>query len=148
MACVHIRLFGGRGMPQRTKIEKESTMTRKYELGDIVNGEVLGVSDHEVSVDLGAASIGLIKFEDLSEDPDYDPKKRLKNGYHITAQITSLDDGRGNILLSANAARHTDAWDKLAAALADGRTLTVQVREAVKAGLVAYVDGIRGFIPA
>ena len=39
-------------------------------------------------------------------------------------------------------------WDKLQKDLEEGTTLTVKVSEAVNKGVVAYVDGIRGFIPA
>ena len=123
-------------------------MSIKYEVGDIVNCEVLGVSDHEVSVDLNAGKIGIIAFEDLSEEEGYDPHKHLRNGRHLTAQITSLDDGRGNIRLSVNAARHTDAWDQLKDAHSANETLTVHVREQVKGGVVAYLKGLRAFIPA
>ncbi len=123
-------------------------MSVKYEVGDIVNCEVLGVSDHEVSVDLNAGKIGIITFEELSEEEGYDPHRHLRSGRHLTAQITSLDDGKGNIRLSVNAARHTDAWDQLEAAREANETLTVHVREQVKAGVVAYVKGLRAFIPA
>ena len=123
-------------------------MSSKYEVGDIVNCEVLGVSDQQVSVDLNAGKIGIIAFSDLSEEEGYDPRKHLRNGKRLTAKIMSLDDGKGNIVLSVNAARHTSAWEELAAAKEANETLTVRVREQVKAGVVAYVKGLRAFIPA
>lgn len=40
------------------------------------------------------------------------------------------------------------AWDVLAGCMEEKKNLTVKVSEIVNAGAVAYVEGIRGFIPA
>lgn len=58
------------------------------------------------------------------------------------------DDGEGHILLSAKEANEQLAWDKLNTYLEEKTPLTVKVGGIVKAGVVAYVEGIRGFIPA
>ena len=39
-------------------------------------------------------------------------------------------------------------WDKLKEQMEDGEILSVKVNSAVKAGVTAMVDGVRGFIPA
>ena len=39
-------------------------------------------------------------------------------------------------------------WDKLKEQMGDGEILSVKVNSAVKAGVTAMVDGVRGFIPA
>lgn len=39
-------------------------------------------------------------------------------------------------------------WDKLKEQMEDGEILTVKVNSAVKAGVTAMVEGVRGFIPA
>ena len=40
------------------------------------------------------------------------------------------------------------AWDVLAGYMEEKKNLSVKVTEAVNAGAVAYLEGIRGFIPA
>ena len=59
-----------------------------------------------------------------------------------------LDDGEGNILLSKKEANQMLGWDKLKTAMEQETILTVRVKEAVNAGVVAYAEGLRGFLPA
>ena len=58
------------------------------------------------------------------------------------------DDGEGHILLSAKEANEVLAWDKLRSYKTEGTNLKVKVAGIVKSGVVAYLEGIRGFIPA
>ena len=58
------------------------------------------------------------------------------------------DDGEGHILLSSKEANDILAWDKFKKYMEEGTNLTVKVGGIVKSGVVAYLDGIRGFIPA
>ena len=69
-------------------------------------------------------------------------------GDEITATVIRRDDGEGHILLSAREANEVLAWDKLKKYLEEKTVLTVKVGGVVKSGVVAYVEGIRGFIPA
>ncbi len=39
-------------------------------------------------------------------------------------------------------------WDELKQAMDDGEVLSVKINDAVKAGVISYVKGVRGFIPA
>ena len=59
-----------------------------------------------------------------------------------------MDDGQGNILLSKKEANAVLAWDVLAGYMEEKKELNVKVSETVNAGVIAYVEGIRGFIPA
>lgn len=129
--------------------EKEiDASTRKAEVGDILTGTIIGISDGEVTVDLDSYAQGVIPDSELSDDPSFDPAKALRYGQKIDAAVIDLDDGHGNLLLSRKKANDNKAWETFQKDLEDGTVLTVKVREAVKGGVVAYVDGIRGFIPA
>jgi small subunit ribosomal protein S1 len=66
----------------------------------------------------------------------------------IEATVVKMDDGQGNILLSKKEANEVLAWDVLAGYMEEKKNLSVKVSEAVNAGVVAYLEGIRGFIPA
>ena len=72
----------------------------------------------------------------------------MKIGDVIEASVVKMDDGQGNILLSRKEANAVLAWDVLDRYLDEKTELTVKVSEIVKAGAVAYLEGIRGFIPA
>ena len=120
---------------------------KKLKTGDIVTGVVVGVSDTEVTLDLNTYCEGIIRIDELSTDPKFSIKS-IKTGDEITAVVISEDDGNGNILLSSKQAADELAWDKLQQMMDDGTVLTLKVGGIVNAGVIVYVEGIRGFIPA
>ena len=62
--------------------------------------------------------------------------------------VLRRDDGQGNILLSRADAADVLAWDRLKELQDSGEVLDVVVKGIVNGGAIAYVEGIRGFIPA
>lgn len=129
------------------KAELEASFRRIRE-GDILTATVIAVSEEEASLDLKYYAPGIIKAADLSDDPDYSIMQDLHPGDEIQAAVICLDDGDGNILLSKKEANQTLGWDRLKAAMQNETILTVRVKEAVNAGVIAYAEGLRGFIPA
>ncbi len=121
---------------------------KKIREGDILTGTVIGVSETEITLDLKYYTDGIIKLEDYTSDPSFNPKEDIHVGNEITATVIRRDDGEGHILLSAREANEVLAWDKLKKYLEEKTVLTVKVGGVVKSGVVAYVEGIRGFIPA
>ena len=69
-------------------------------------------------------------------------------GDEVSATVINKDDGNGNILLSKVEADDVLAWEKLQQLKEDQTILDVTVKGIVKSGVVAYVEGVRGFIPA
>lgn len=116
--------------------------------GDIVSGSVIAVSEDEVTLDLNYYTQGIIKVENLSNDPDYNPKEQLQIGDVIEATVIKVDDGNGNIELSRKEANDVLAWDTLQQMLEDETEVTVRIKESVPSGVVAFLEGIRAFIPA
>ena len=92
---------------------------KKIEEGDILTGTVISVDEKEVTVDLKYYAEGIIPAEDYSREPGF-----------------SLKDA--DIL----------AWDKLQELKESGEILDVVVKGVVNGGVIAYVEGVRGFIPA
>ena len=121
---------------------------RKIKEGDILEGTVIGISDTEVTLDIKYYTQGIIRIEDLSDDPKFSIHRDIAIGDEVSATVISTDDGRGNILLSKKEANNVLAWDKLKALCESGEYVDVKVSEAVKAGVVAFLEDIRGFIPA
>ncbi len=120
---------------------------RKLKTGDIVTGTVIGISDTEVTVDLNSYAEGIIKQEELSNDPRFSIKADIKIGEEISATVLR-EDRDGNILLSRKQADDVLAWDILNTMMAERTPATVKVAQVVNAGVVTYLNGIRGFIPA
>lgn len=120
---------------------------RKISVGDIIAGTVIGVTEDEVTLDLNYYTQGIIKAENLSEDPSFSIFD-IQEGEVIEATVVRLDDGHGSMELSKKEANEVLAWDKLKALMEEKTVVTVKIQEAVKAGVVTYLEGIRAFIPA
>lgn len=121
---------------------------RKVKEGDILEGTVIDVSETEITLDLKYYTQGVIKVSDMSDDPKFSIHRDVKIGDEISATVISTDDGNGNILLSKKEANHLLSWERLAELLDTEAYVDVRVAENVKGGCVAYLEGIRGFIPA
>ena len=121
---------------------------RQIAEGDIVTGTVIGVDESEVLLDIKYYTQGVIKAEDFSDDPKFSIRTDVKVGDEVSATVVKTDDGNGNILLSRKEATKVLAWDKLKELMDSNQNVTVTVIEAVKGGVVAFLEGIRGFIPA
>lgn len=121
---------------------------KKIEEGDILTGTVIAVTDDEIILDLKYYAEGVIKIEDYSREPGFNAKGQVHVGDEVSTTVVRKDDGRGNIQLSRVEANDVLAWDKLRQLKEDKTVLDVKVAEVVNAGVTAYVEGIRGFIPA
>ena len=121
---------------------------KKIEEGDILTGTVVSVDDKEIIVDLKYYAEGIIPVEDYSREPGFNVKEEVHPGDEVSATVVRKDDGNGNILLSKVEATDVLAWDKLEELKASGEVLDVVVKGVVNGGAVAYVEGVRGFIPA
>ena len=141
---------------EKDKVQEESmqdimeaidkTMEPIY-VGDIVEGEVISVSQNEVLVNIGYITDGVIKKNEVCSD-DEDLKNILKPGDKVDVCVVKINDGEGNVLLSKKKADSVKAWDTLKEAFKNGTILEVKVDEVVKGGVVSYINGIRAFIPA
>lgn len=121
---------------------------RTIKEGDIITGTVIGVNEEEVTLDLKYYTQGIIKVEDLSNDPDFNVLEQIHEGDELEATVVRKDDGQGNIQLSCKEANEVLAWEKLQQMLEDETTVTVRIKESVPSGVVTYLEGIRAFIPA
>lgn len=121
---------------------------RKIKEGDILSGTVIGVNEEEVTLDLKYYAQGIIKTEDFSSDPDFSVAEQVHVGDVVEATVIKTDDGEGNILLSRKEANDVLAWEKLQQMLEEETTVKVRIKESVPSGVVAYLEGIRAFIPA
>lgn len=116
--------------------------------GDVISGTVIDVNEEEVTLDLKYYTQGIIKAADMSDDPGFAVLEEVHTGDVLEATVVRMDDGQGNILLSRKEANAVLAWDVLSQYMEEKTDISVKVSEAVNAGVVAYVEGIRGFIPA
>lgn len=121
---------------------------KKIEEGDILTGTVISVDEKEVVVDLKYYAEGIIPAADYSREPGFSLKEQVNVGDEVSATVVSKDDGNGNILLSRTEAADVLAWDKLKELKDSKEVIDVVVKGIVNGGVIAYVEGVRGFIPA
>ncbi|MBO5372211.1 MAG: S1 RNA-binding domain-containing protein [Lachnospiraceae bacterium] len=129
------------------KAELEASF-RKLSVGDIITGTVIAVDEEEVTLDLRYFAPGIIKAEEISNDPDFNILESVQVGDTMEATIIRLDDGQGNLLLSQKEANDVLAWGRLQTLMEEETVMTVRIKGIVPSGVIAYVEGIRGFIPA
>lgn len=121
---------------------------RKISEGDIISGTVIDVNEEGLILDLKYYAQGVIKAEDLSNDPEFQILEEIHPGDVIEATVVKMDDGLGNIQLSKKEANDILAWEKLKEYLDTEKELSVKITGIVPSGVVTYVEGIRGFLPA
>ncbi len=127
--------------------ELEATY-RRYYPGDVITGTVIGVSETEITMDFGYYTDGIIRLEDASDDPSFSLKNNVQVGQTISATVIRTDDGSGHMLLSMKEAADKMAWDRLRELKETQGDVSVKVSAVTKSGVIAYLEGIRGFIPA
>lgn len=129
--------------------EKElNESMKKIEEGDILTGTVVSVDEKEVILDLKYYAEGVIPAEDYTREPGFNLKEEVHPGDEVSATVVRKDDGNGNILLSRVEAVDVLAWEKIREYKESGEALDVTVKGITNAGVIAYVEGVRGFIPA
>lgn len=116
--------------------------------GDVLSGSVIDVNEQSVTLDLNYYASGVIKAEDMSKDPSFSILQDVHVGDVIEAVVVKKDDGAGNIQLSKVEAADVIGWDKVQKYMDDKTVVTVKVSETVNKGVVAFLEGIRAFIPA
>ena len=120
---------------------------RKIEEGDILKGTVVSVNEKGVVLDLNYYASGIIAAEDYSREPGFNLKEQVHVGDEVSATVINKDD-HGNIRLSRVEASDVLSWEKLKELMESKEVLDVVIKGVVKGGAVAYVEDVRGFIPA
>lgn len=116
--------------------------------GDMLEGTVIAVSEEDVILDLKYFTQGIIKAENFSDDPDFNVMEEIQIGDVLQAVVIKMDDGDGNIELSRKEANDVLVWDVLQQMMDDEVVSTVRIKQSVPSGVVAYLEGVRAFIPA
>ena len=136
--------------PTETMADYEAEINASFKRvheGDILTGTVIGVSEDEIVLDFGSYTDGVVKLADASDDPAF-TFNDIQVGQKVTATVIRRDNGEGRLQLSMKEATAVLAWDRLQQMMDDKTNLTVKIGGITKGGAIAYLEGIRGFIPA
>ncbi len=130
--------------------EAEARLSKEIRKGQIIKGRVVFIGHDGVAVDVGTKVEGLIPFAQLTnkELPEGELKNLLKPGDEVEVYVLRVDPDEGQILLSRKRVEADRAWKKVAELYEKGEPIEVVPTERVKGGLVAYIEGLRAFLPA
>ncbi len=119
---------------------------RRLNLGDIVKGRIIAITDDALLLDIQFRADGTVKKEDLLEQGNL--RELFSEGDEIDVQIVKMDDGDGNVVLSKKRADKVVVWEEIEETFKQRKVISVELKDAVKGGLVALIKGVRAFLPA
>ncbi len=120
---------------------------KKLSRGDRIEATVIQVDNDRLFVDLGTKSEGIVPLAELSTESIESAKDHFKVGDKINVVVLRPESAEGNPIVSKKRADFESTWDKIEEALKSQETVTAQVVDRVKGGLVVDI-GVRGFVPA
>ena len=119
----------------------------EFSEGSMVRGIVARIDPDAVLVDIGYKSEGVIPLKELSIRNTVNPAEVVTVGEEIEALVLTMEDSEGRLILSKKRAQYERAWGRVETVMKQGGTVTGQVIEVVKGGLIVDI-GLRGFLPA
>lgn len=137
----------------KTKVKKETLMSRLLAesqtpptVGDIVEGNVIGIERSAVYIDLGAIGTGIIFGREFINARDI--VRKINIGDNISAKVVDTNNKDGYTELSLKEAKQAIIWNDAESAITNKTVLEIPVQEANKGGLILTWQGIQGFLPA
>ena len=116
--------------------------------GDTVTGIITSISAGEIQLDLGAKVTGVIKQEQITDDPSAKLSEMFKIGDQVEAFVIRVSDRDGFAELSKKRVDSDKNWQSIVAAYEAGENLEGKVISVNKGGVEAIVRDNRVFIPA
>ena len=114
--------------------------------GDTVTGYVTAVNDGEIQLDIGAKVTGIIKADQITDDPSVKLSEMFKIGDAVDAFVIRVSDVEGFATLSKKRVDSDRCWNKIVAAKENDEVLEGTVIEVVKGGIIVLCDATRVFI--
>uniref|UniRef100_UPI00356B0F20 30S ribosomal protein S1 n=1 Tax=Mangrovibacterium sp. TaxID=1961364 RepID=UPI00356B0F20 len=108
---------------------------------EVQEGTVISMNKREVVVDIGYKSDGIVSLNEFRYNPE------LKVGDTVEVYIESLEDKKGQMILSHKKARAMRSWDRVNAALDNDEIIKGYIKCRTKGGMIVDVFGIEAFLP-
>lgn len=117
-------------------------------VGKVVNGEIIGVNEKELYVNIGYKSDAILPREEIKLEDDKKMIDIFKTGDTVKAKILKIKNSDGYVVLSQVELQREEAYNQIKKAFEDSDVISIQIKENVKGGLVGLYNGIRIFVPA
>ena len=120
--------------------EYESTLNAVEE-NALVKAKVTNVTSGDVVLDIGSKSDGLVSLSEFRDTPD------LKEGDSIEVYVETLENDKGQLVLSRRKAKLLRAWEDIKDSFTNGTVIKGQVVSKTKGGLIVDCGGLETFLP-
>lgn len=131
--------FAGQNQSEVEKLYDDTLNTVQEK--EVLEGTVISMNKREVVVDIGYKSDGIVSLNEFRYNPE------LKVGDTVEVYIESLEDKKGQMILSHKKARAMRSWDRVNAALDNDEIIKGYVKCRTKGGMIVDVFGIEAFLP-
>ena len=128
--------------------ESKEEIAAKYDqtlsnvqVGEVVEGTVIGLTKREVVVNIGYKSEGIIPISEFRYNPE------LAVGEKVEVYVESAEDKKGRLVLSHKKARQLRSWDRVNEALEKDEVIKGYIKCRTKGGMIVDVFGIEAFLP-
>lgn len=137
---------------QDTEMSMESLLAETEEMKihtrDVVVGEVVGVNEKEVFVNISGYKFeGVIPLNELAYPAPANAADVVKVGDQLKVYVMSMG-GEEGLKLSKVKADNQKFWDELEAVFEAKQPVKAEVTAVVKGGVTILACGARGFVPA
>jgi 4-hydroxy-3-methylbut-2-enyl diphosphate reductase len=159
-ACETLGITAGASTPEKLILEVRNIMDNTMEnfersldnfkqikVGDIVTGEIISVNEQEIYINIGYKSDGIVKKSDFVLDLYSDLPSIAAIGDQVTAMVTDMNDGTGNVVLSKIKFDEIEAFNEAENKFKNGESLDAKITKIVKGGVIVDLGFAKGFMP-
>ena len=126
----------------------EDSYTYKLNVADVVKGVVVKKEKDGYLVDIGAKTEAFLPNREVSNFADKDPDEVIKLWDEKEFYVMKDEEDDEVAVLSLKKLSCAQAWQKLADIKASNENVMAKIVSTVKGGLIAEIEGLRGFIPS
>ena len=115
--------------------------------GEIRTGVIASISSSQILVSIGAKSEGVVSGRELDQ-LSAEEREALQVGQEVHVYVVNPEDANGNVVLSWKRAQEQISWENVEKLLASEDVIESKIIGFNKGGLIAGVEGLRGFVPS
>ena len=115
--------------------------------GEIRTGVIASISSSQILVSIGAKSEGVVSGRELDQ-LSAEEREALQVGQEVHVYVVNPEDANGNVVLSWKRAQEQISWENVEKLLSSEDVIESKIIGFNKGGLIAGVEGLRGFVPS
>lgn len=115
--------------------------------GEIRKGTIASISPSQILISIGAKSEGVVSGRELDQLTPAEIEA-LSVGQEVHVFVINPEDANGNVVLSLKRAQEQISWDDVEKLITDAVVIETKIIGFNKGGLIAAVEGLRGFLPS